>query len=147
MISIALSNHSRTADDGTSSDDWWVFWKSCELFGLYLYITFALLTIGAAVEIYFSNKHTVEASIDAENQVGNLSSQVSMTETDLYPMINLAGDSDLLYLRKFKKEQIVASKQAVREKSNKRIYTIEDLLSMRPETQVGISREFPEISR
>lgn len=144
MTLVALENRSYKADEDEYSHEWWVFRRSCELFTLWLYILFAIATIVAAAQIYLTNGLLLGRDVDTESQaVNDLTSTIK--EDDLYPSLNLSGLNEVLYLRTFKREQFALLRERTVPESGKKVYTIEQLLSMRPRTQTGISREILKI--
>lgn len=141
MISLALENRSYKADEEEHSHEWWVFRRSCELFTLWLYILFAIATIVAVAQIYLTNGLLMGRNVDTESQAVNDLTSTSIKEDDLYPSLNISGLNEVLYLRTFKREQFSPLREETVPESGKKVYTIEQLLSMRPQTQTGISRE------
>lgn len=84
-------------------------------------------------------------NVDTESQAVNDLTSTSIKEDDLYPSLNISGLNEVLYLRTFKREQFTPLREETVPESGKKVYTIEQLLSMRPQTQTGISREILKI--
>lgn len=145
MSSVVLETRSYKADENEHSHEWWVFRRSCELFTLWLYILFAIATIVAAAQIYLTNGLLLRSNVDTESQAVNDLTSTSIKEDDLYPSLNLSGLNEVLYLRTVKREQFTPLRERTIPESGKIVYTIEQLLSMRPQTQTIISREILKI--
>lgn len=118
------------------SEQWSIVLGSLKVFVLCFFAVLLLFGLCMGVLIYVRNKEKVRSGT-AGNSTGG-SSPVSLDDSDLYPILNIAGDNRTTYLKYLDLQRISENghfklhhnRNAII-KSDKKIYTYEEMITMR----------------
>lgn len=146
--------HSNNIDSPNSfikesrQDQWMMLWESLQLFIMYLLLTMMVEGLLMAILLFSRNRKLVQAADHSNSISAEGSSPTTLDNCNLYPILNLAGENTTAYLKPLDSKkflQVRGNGENVIERSDRRIYSLQKLCSIKNSMDFDKDKPNPDI--
>lgn len=136
-------DYDRFLEEQLRSEQWSMVLESLRVFTSCFFSVLLLFGLFLGVMMYMKNRKMVRSGTTG-NSAGGIS-PVSLEDSDLYPILNIAGDNRTTYLKYLDLQRLsedgrfeLQQNRNVIRKSSKTVYTYEEMLAIRDKLLLSI---------